>query len=68
MRRENITSARPVKMEILPELDNGKVQYSVLYYTDFDMENMFVTYEGEPSARFWNLTRLIASQMARSKK
>ena len=68
MRRENITSARPVRREFTDDYGIDKVQYSVLYYTDFDMENMFVTYEGEPSARFWNLTRLIASQMARGKK
>jgi hypothetical protein len=62
-RRENITEARPLRREFTDDFGVDKVQYSVMYYTDLDLENMFVTYEGEPSARDWNLTRLIASQL-----
>ena len=62
-RRENIVQARPVRHEFTDDFGVDKVQYSVMYYTDLDLENMFVTYEGVQSARDWTLTRLIASQL-----
>jgi hypothetical protein len=69
MRKENIIKAWPTKSQPLDERLNpisGKVRYEVWYRTDMGLENMFVTYTGEPSARDWNLTRLIASQLIQS--
>ena len=63
MRNENIIKATPMRQEFTDEFGRDMVQYSVMYYTDLDLENMFVTDEGAPSARDWNLTRQIASQL-----
>ena len=38
----------------------GHVRYAVMYHTDVGLENMFITYEGRPSDRNWNLTKQIA--------
>ena len=43
----------------------GRVQYSVMYHTDVGLENMFITYEGRPSDRSWNLTKQIAERLNR---
>jgi len=44
----------------------GRVQYSVWYHTDVGRENMFITYEGRPSDRSWNLTKQIAERLNKS--
>ena len=62
-RRENIIDARPMRIEFTDDFGVDKIRYLVMYHTDLDLENMFVTYEGVPSARDWTLTRLIAGQL-----
>ena len=62
---ERIMKAWPMKREVDVVVDghftgSTQDQYQVWYHTDKGLENMFVTYLGEPSARDWHLNRCIA--------
>jgi hypothetical protein len=62
---EVVTKARAVKRDISDRYP--VVAYEVWYYTQKSdggtMENFFIVYEGESSARYWNLAKHIAGKL-----
>ena len=62
---EVVTKARAVKRDISDRYP--VVAYEVWYYTQKSdggtMENFFIVYEGESSARYWNLAQHIAGKL-----
>ena len=63
--KEAVTKARAVKRDISDRYP--VVAYEVWYYTQKSdggtMENFFIVYEGESSARYWNLAQHIAGKL-----
>ena len=70
---EVVTKARAVKRVVsVDRLGYPVVAYEVWYYTQKSdggtMENFFIVYEGESSARYWNLAQHIAGKLNNKEK
>ena len=71
--KEAVTKARAVKRDLDDVIsDRPGVAYEVWYYTQKSdggtMENFFIVYEGESSARYWNLAQHIAGKLNNKEK
>jgi len=66
--KEAVTKAWAVKHDLDDVIsDRPVVAYEVWYHTQKSngetMENFFIVYEGESSARYWNLAQHIAGKL-----